>query len=698
MPKYTTPRPTLVCDTECYRNYWSIAFRDTESERVKIFELYEDHPLDRVAIAKLFRNWRVVTFNGNRYDMPMIALAMSGATNSQLKQANDDIFYGDLRPWQFEEKYGVRMPAFLDHIDLMEVSPGAAQQPSLKLYGGKMHSRRMQDLPIEPDQHITPADREVLRSYVRNDLDITNDMYHELQSQLLIRAHMSDRYAMDLRSKSDAQLAEAVIKQAVEKRTGKRLYKEDIRPGPFYFEVPDFIRFETPYMQALLDQIRQTKFVVRRDGYVELPPLLKNEPVLIDGRTYQMGIGGLHSTEERQTIYATESHEIQDNDVRGYYPNLILGSGRYPTNMGFHFQAIFRGIVDDREVAKALIKTCERQGDESGARDAKDRAETGKIMSNGTFGKTGSPHSPLYSPRMMIQTTVTGQLSILMAMERATQAGYRVVSANTDGFVTVLPRAEHDNFRAILWDWECDTGLITEETQYRSIHSRDVNNYIAILESGKAKTKGLFAPSGRGLPAAAGLKKNPDVDVCSQAVVAYLTKGTPIETTVRTCADVRQFVRIRREKGGASYFSTIDSSFDSDYVGKAVRWYYAEGERGAFHSRVTGGRVAGSTGARPLMELLDDLPDDLDFDWYIREAYARLHDVGVDCPDPSLVGRSGYRLANRPKQKTVHKVDMLTGVALCGAVRADRRDVWEEHDQLPAGSRYCAKCRRAEEL
>ena len=248
--KYTEERPTLVCDTECYRNYWSIAFLDTESERFKIFELYDGQELNRPAIAKLLRQWRIVTFNGNNYDRHMIALAMSGATNSQLKNASDDLIVGGLRSREFADKYGVSLPDFFDHIDLAEVSPGAAQRPSLKLYGGKMHSRRMQDLPFDPDKLVSPADRVVMREYVLNDLDITRDMYHELKPQLAIRAYVSEKHGMDLRSKSDAQMAEAIIKQEVERRLGKRIYKEDIKPGAFKFEAPEWVSFETPYLQG----------------------------------------------------------------------------------------------------------------------------------------------------------------------------------------------------------------------------------------------------------------------------------------------------------------------------------------------------------------------------------------------------------------------------------------------------------------
>lgn len=58
-----------------------------------------------------------------------------------------------------------------------------------------------------------------------------------------------------------------------------------------------------------------------------------------------------------------------------------------------------------------------------------------KIQINGTFGKTGSPYSVLFAPTMLIQTTITGQLSLLMLIEWHEIYGIPVISANTDGVV-----------------------------------------------------------------------------------------------------------------------------------------------------------------------------------------------------------------------------------------------------------------------
>lgn len=702
MGKFSDPRPEAVMDIECYRNYFLVAFKDEATGRRKKFELYNDRvaDYDRRGIAKILRNFRIVTFNGNGYDMLMLPLSMrDDVTNSELKDASDRIIEGGMRPWAFRDYYGVSLPGFVDHIDLAEVSPGAPQRPSLKLYAGKMHSRVMWDLPIEPSAIIGDQERRELYSYVDNDLDVTSDLLNELRPQLRIREAASDRYNMDLRSKGDAQIAEAIIKWEVERRTGKRLYRPDILPGKFKFLAPPWVSYQTPYLREMFDRVRETDFLIRSDGYVRLPDALK-APIKFGGVSYQMGIGGLHSQEASQGFQASRGQIIVDRDVRGYYPNLILGSGRSPKQLGHHFRSVFKGFVDDRELAKAQIPLFKAQGEDALLKDAMDRSDSGKIMTNGTFGKTGSPYSPLYAPEMMIQTTLSGQLAILMAIERVVLAGLQVVSANTDGFVTVMPESRYDDFYALMFDWECETGLVTEEVGYRSLHSRDVNNYIAITTDGYAKTKGIFAPSGRGLPAASGLKKNPDADICSTAVINYLLDGKPIEETIDECGDVRQFIRIRREKGGAGYTSTVDEEFDDDYVGKAVRWYYAVDERGFFYSRVTQGRVAGTSGARPLMELPEnnELPDDIDIDWYVREAYNRLYDIGVDCPDPSFKGRSGRTFAKRAGQKTVHVLDLSTGVAVCGAKRKDRRELWEEQDSVAEGERFCSKCRKADEL
>lgn len=699
---YLADRPQLGVDTECYPNLWAIGFMGFP-DRSKVVQLYitPDKPeLDRQRIARILRNHRFYTFNGINYDLCMIAYAMAGASCEELKRANDDIIVAGMRYWEFFDHYGVTLPDFVDHIDLMEVLPSAAQRWSLKKYAGSMHSDEMRELPYSPDTWLDDYQIDQVLDYHRNDLHVTCDAAEEMQERVKIRAFISTQIFTDVRSKSDAQVGEAVMRYHVEKRTGKKVYKPDIMPGVFNFEAPRYVEFQTEPMQQMLSRLLRAPFVVKSDGYVKLPEIfgakkaLDDEDdyeleggaeIVLDGKIYKMGIGGLHSQEKSVSYFEDDEFLLIDRDVTSYYPNLILRSGREPANMRGHFLHVYQMRVDARTAAKRI--------DPKGS-----AAEGGKIEVNGLFGKTGSPYSIVYSPQMMIQTTVPGQLSILMLIEECVLNGWEVVTANTDGFVTRVPRSEYGKFCAVIFDWECATGLQTEETRYRSIHARDVNNYVAFEKkkdgSLKAKRKGAFGLSGRGQPASMGLKKTPDVEICYDAVVAYLEKGTPIEETIRNCQDIRKFVRVRQVKGGAM--------MDDQYIAKAVRFYYSDDPDGALTYKLSGNKVSKSAGAKLCMKLPKELPRDIDYEYYEREAYAILDECGMEAKDPTTAGRSGHYYGRLDEQKTVHLVDAATGIGLCGATRKSRRDLWIESKTFDAalsgGYRYCAKCRRTQEL
>lgn len=706
LPNYLQNRPRLVSDTECYRNYWCIGVFDPVQGRRVTLERTPRKELDRARLAKIIRNYTLVGFNFHNYDVPMILMAMTGASNEQLKECSNSLIpdkengqkYALFRSWQFMEHHGLSVPPFMDYIDLWDVSPGSPQKLSLKLTGGRLHSKRMQDLPYHHASELSPYQVSVIRDeYMPNDLDVTHDLLVELDSQLQIRTMMSARYGLDLRSKSDAQIAEAVMKKLVETKLGRKVYKSDVKALSFKYETPDFIRFETPELQNQLRRIQATTFYVDSAGQMAPPAFLtKKEQVYVNGTPYQMGIGGLHSMESCVSHYSDEEILIIDRDVRGYYPRQIIKSGRNPSALGHNFQPIFTDFVVERDQAKEQIDVCKARGDTVGAKKAKDTAETGKVMTNGLFGKTNQPGSVVYAPQLMLQTTLGGQLSIFMLIEQFELYGFKVISANTDGIVTLVPRSRRAIFEALIYEWEWATGLQTEETVYRSIHFRDVNSYVALAEKKdgtiEVKTKGQYAKCGPGQPAAMGLKKAPDAQIASDAVVAFLKDGTPVEKTVRSNTDVRNFVVVKRVDGGCE--------FDGEFMGKAMRWYYSTEVRSQLRSLSTGKAVADSMGARPLMVLPDDnaIPDDLNIDWYIREAYARLEDAGVPVVDPALRGKKGTFLARWEDQKTVHIVDAATGIAMCGRARKSIREIWNETNSVPEGRGMCSKCKKASDL
>jgi hypothetical protein len=174
-------------------------------------------------------------------------------------------------------------------------------------------------------------------------------------------------------------------------------------------------------------------------------------------------------------------------------------------------------------------------------------------------------------------------------------------------------RSERDLMLSIFEQWEKETGFQTEETEYSALYSRDINNYIAIKPDGSFKTKGEYAETS--------LSKTPATHICSRALVDYLQLGIPIEKTILACTDIRDFVSVRGVTGGGVK--------DGEFLGKAVRWYYAKNQTGCIVYHKNGNKVPKTDGAKPLMTLPENLPGDIDYDWYVAETKSMLKDLGL---------------------------------------------------------------------
>ena len=588
----------IIIDTEIYSNYFLLSAMDSKTKKIKHFELYDNHPLDVKSILGVMRSYETLGFNSNNFDLPIIALALSGADNAKIKKLSDSIIKSNMPAWRIAKDFNVSIPTNWNHIDIIEVAIG---QASLKIYGARLNAPTIQDLPIEPNAVLTREQMKLIREYCENDLHTTNLLYDALKPQVDLRVSMSEQYGIDLRSKSDAQIAEAVIISELNKLTGKEYKRQQVQDGQTYnYTDPKIITFKSPELNALFNRIIETDFELGVTGSIVLPDWLKDYDLKINGTAYNIGIGGLHSCEKSQFVRADNNNLLIDLDVASYYPNIILQQKISPKSMGTPFLKIYQSIVDRRIKAK-------KTGD-------KVTADVLKICVNGSFGKLGSKYSTLYAPELMIQTTITGQLALLMLIERIELAGIKVISANTDGIVMHCQKEKESTLEAIAFDWMLDTSFELERTDYKALASRDVNNYIAVKTDGKTKGKGLYAPSG--------LAKNPDFNICCEAVARFVANDIPLETTIRECKDITKFVSVRKVTGGAKW--------RNEFLGKAVRFYKSMSvpETENIHYANNSNKVPNSNGAKPLMTLPDTFPTDVDYKFYINRAEEHLIETG----------------------------------------------------------------------
>lgn len=652
----TVPSGTpFVYDIETYPNWVAFGFKEIGGQgRVVHLELSEESPeMDRLKLSYMLANFLLIGYFSNNFDKYLLIGGIQGLSLEELKEMADDIINrgnearnGIGKPMyqrEIESKYSISVPD-MNHIDLIEVCPLSA---SLKMYAARLHYPVIQDLPFDPTEPLTADEREVGRLYLGNDLGMTEHVWLNLLEQMKLRIDMSQQYDIDLRSKSDAQIAEAVICKELEKALG--FYPERPRLPENYtfkYQIPEYIQFQTPLLKDVLEKVHLAEFGLDKGGSPQLPESLDIEIPI--GRTvYKLGIGGLHSMEKCKATFKGEDEEEEDIDVESFYPKIIRNQRLYPAHIGEGFLLVYGDIVDRRVSAKR----------------AKNKvvADALKIVINGSFGKFGSKWSAFYSPDLMVQTTISGQLSLLMLIEMFELNGIEVVSANTDGIVVRYKKNQTKLAKEIQSSWEKHCDFKLESTHYLALLSRDVNNYMAIKAKFDKETENyLDIPDGVKVKGAYGnpwddkdmaifrFHKNPETTICTIAAQEYITKGTPISKTVRECKDVTKFVAVRQVDGGAVWLANGTKDMtgpghmggdmtgpyptmrpdDGEFVGKVVRWYYGKGSLSTLNYKRSGNKVPKTDGAIPIMDFTVGFPEDIDYDWYIREAKDMLYDIG----------------------------------------------------------------------
>lgn len=581
---------TIVIDTEVFKNLFLLCGLILETgDRFHIWG-HEEDACDRLKELMKSNN-TFITFNGNRYDMPVISYFMTGKTTEETKALGDKIIQENLMPWEAEKSFGFKIP-MMDHIDLIEVAPSFV---SLKTYGARMNMPVIQDLPFHHDSIIEEDDFDVVLKYCHNDLDTTAELYNRLQGQLQLRVEISKEYGFDARSKSDSQVAEQMFMKKL-----KLKRKEPVIPKAVSYKAPEFIQFKTAELKDLLKRMESHSFEVAESGHVILPDFLKDGLVNIGNGIYQMGVGGLHSQHDRKVCYVTDDENcVVDYDVASYYPAIMLNCNLIPMNTGVKFleeyRKVFHRRLEGKRAGNMVI------------------ADSLRIALNGTFGKTANKYSPLYSPDVMINITLTGQLTLLNLIETLEYHKINVISANTDGIMLYYRKFGHPVVEKIIKDFSQRTGFIFEATPYRCVALKDVNNYYAVKEDRSVKIKGIYsAPT---------LSKNPTAPVVSKAVANWLSRGTPFEETLKN-ASLTDFISVRSVTGGG-----VQSG---EYLGRVVRWYQTTEQLPPIVYSTNGNKVAKTDGARACMILPKNIPEDLNFDWYFQAIIKTVKDIGAN--------------------------------------------------------------------
>lgn len=472
-------------DIEILPNFFSVILKNIndplDTQTYTIYGKQDDRPLLNALISQPII---LIGFNSESFDDILLKLSLH-SQNLAAKDFLDKAYrlaQNIISSVRNREYWAiVNKPKLFFTIDLMRIMALDVKGVSLKRCAIIMGHDRIEDLPHAYNQPVkTKQEVSQLLHYNLNDVVITEKLYHYIQKEIKTRLDVGQLFKESLMCASRSHMGNLLITKLYSEKIGKVVKDgydesrmvEEIKLGDCIGQNIEFVSPELKEQLALISD--QT--VIRENKYKF------QHSIGFGGITYDLGVGGLHSRDNGGVFESSDGIKVIDCDVSSFYPYIICNNMLYPKHLGPQFVDVYKGVVEERIRAK-------RDGE-------KTLADALKISINAVFGRLGSKFSWLYDMQVFLSVTISGQLYLLSLIEKLVLNGFKVISANTDGIVSLVPTSERKRYEAICAEWSELTRFDLEFTEYKKYVRRDVNNYLTLKHNGDFKTKGIFTAPG----------------------------------------------------------------------------------------------------------------------------------------------------------------------------------------------------------
>lgn len=328
----------------------------------------------------------------------------------------------------------------------------------------------------------------------------------------------------------------------------------------------------------------------------------------VAGVKHTFGIGGVHGAKENYHSKGLIIHV----DVNSYYPSLMIRYGLLTRNCSNPKK--YEDIYNTRLALKKAGKK-------------KEQAPY-KIVLNATYGIFKDKYSSAYDPKRANEVCVNGQLLLIDLIDKLEAIqGFELIQSNTDGLIVKIPDTDtaFNQLDDICYEWEHRTGMGLGFDFIDEIWQKDVNNYIFRDVDGKLERKGSYVKELNEL--------DNNLPIVNKAIVDYITKQIPIETTINTCNDLKQFQMICKITG--KYKCLIHGNVQLSERCVRVFASKSSGDAGLYklHKNKTKSDKFPSTPVNCFIDNEDVngkiVPDKLDRQFYINMAKERVQGYGI---------------------------------------------------------------------
>lgn len=594
-----------VYDIEVFRNVFHCTLLNTETEELFKFECsIRKNNIEEMCKFFLQDNIILVGYNNIHYDNPIINYCIEYFSNSKytydkiclsifnlsniITQDKDNI--ERWKRWKYAKNFYT--------LDLLTMLYSKALRVSLKEMQVTMMYKNVQEFNQDWNKNLSTQDIDSMIEYNINDVMSTYELLKRCEKDIQLRLNIEDQYNINCLSKDGVNIGMQILAEEYMKKTGISWnILKDLRSPADTIElnkiILPFIKYDTPILQDLLNEMKQLKISLGRKGY--------EKQFLLENLVVSIGVGGIHSINEPEIIIPRNDELLVDLDVASLYPSMLLNFNFYPKHLGKEFKIVYQEIKDKRIYAKRI-------GD-------KVTNETLKLALNGLSGNLQNEYSWCYDPEAVAGIRINGQLLLLMLTEKLIAIGAKPIQLNTDGIFCRIPKNKYDEAMKVCKEWESLTGLELEEDRFKSFYQLAINDYFGVFENNKIKEKGCFITSVK-------LGKGLTPKIIPKAVEKYFLEGIKPKDYIPTVTDIKDF--LMSEKTGKQWHVEYNSKPQ-----QRTNRFYASTD-GYFLYKWKGNEIQGikeyqnmlvASGVT-LLNNFDDLKNDpkINYQYYINEA------------------------------------------------------------------------------
>ena len=576
----------LFYDFEVFKYDWVVVAIDMSEKKqhVIVNNLNELRELYEKNINNIW-----IGFNSNHYDQYILKGILCGFNP---KKVNDFIIAKGNPGWKFS--------SLLRNIPLNSYDVMQNLDKGLKWFEGSMGNNiKESSVPFDIDRKLTQEELDETVKYCIHDVEQTIDVFIQRKEEFngrmgLVKLACKDRpLDLSLISKTKPQLTSIILDA----------HRQGDRGDEFDIDFPD--THQVKKYQNVLD------WYMNPDNRCYYKGDKKNQlNVMVAGCPHTFAWGGVHGALEK---YHGEGYFLMA-DVASLYPSLMI---RYNLHS--------RNISDPQKFVDIYHQRLE-------LKKKKDPLQAVlKIVLNSTYGVLKDKNNDLYDPLMSNKVCVYGQILLLDLIEHL-EAHCELIQSNTDGILIKMPDGmdEDEWFNTIddiAWEWEQRTGLTLEFDEYRKVSQKDVNNYVIVAADGKVKSKGAYVKKLSNLDYG-------DFPIVNHALVEYMVNGVPVEQTIHSCDDLKEFQMVTKI---SSKYSTILHG-DKPLKEKCIRVFASTrpGDEGIKKVSIRTGKPEKIASSPEHCFIYNDdmngvkCPSYLNKEWYISLARKRLNDYGIN--------------------------------------------------------------------